>query len=58
MKNKTNKYHNVGTVSKSNRKIVERGKFNIPDLEQALQYKVAGLKNEIIININKTNRKR
>jgi len=46
MKNK--KYNNVGTVSKSNRNIVERGKFDtlstyiymiddLPGLEQSLQ---------------------
>ena len=52
---KNRKYHTVGTVPKSNRKIVERGKIKIdtpthkymtvhcPGLVQALQSKVAGL---------------
>jgi len=31
MKNK--KYHTVGTVPKSNRKIVERGKIDIPNTQ-------------------------
>ena len=42
------KYHNVGTIPKSNIKIAERGKTytlthntaNVPGLVQALQYKV------------------
>ena len=30
---KNNKYHNVGTISKSNIKIVERGKIDIPNTQ-------------------------
>jgi hypothetical protein len=46
------KYHNVGTVPKCNRQIVETEPIPLPDiyitahfsgLAQALQYKVAGL---------------
>jgi len=50
---KNNKYHTVGTITKSNIKIVERGKIDIrtqkyitdhfPDLVQAFHYKVAVL---------------
>ena len=45
-KNKNIKYHNIGKVLKSNRKIIERVKIDTPDMKfllQLMKNKIKGL---------------